>query len=375
MSLLPQLERELRAAHERRAARPWRRRVFRTERIAVLASMTVALSVAIVAVVALGHRATSRHAVSAGRTTEVTTLLRGLDSPSVYPTPAGLFVSDRVSATRSRLVRIDPASGHVTCDITFGGVVDDLQVAGGTVWVTSTSGNRHSLWRLEANSLVMLSPVVGLGSSPATAGPTGSLAVASRWLWVGRAGSIERVSLETGAVTARVPVARANGVELAADADGRVLLDTVGAGDSAWVQRRDPHTGALVSQVPAPIGSTKPHIDGIIARGVWFSQAGGMAGAVSRRDLVTMARTSRRLGTNAITAHVAAGRVVVSQPFGGPQRNYCADPGSGRPLVALSLPIGAEVLAVDAHSVYYIPDSSDVVHAALARAPLDRRCR
>jgi hypothetical protein len=291
MTVLPQLERELIAAHERRAARRWWRRGFGAGRIAQVAA--VALGVAVVAIV-LGHGHAPHPTAPGGPAAGRTTLLRGLHAPDAYVTTAGMFLSDRVNASESRLMRIDPVSGQITCDITFGGVVDDVTVAAGAVWVTTTSDSRHLLWHLDSKALVRLSPVVRLDSSPASAGPTGSLAVAGGWLWVGTAESIERVALQNGAVTAVVPVARAHGVRLAADSTGRVLLDSVRSQGSRFrsrVQRRDARTGAKLDEVSS--GIPPPRIVGIVDGLAWVKVNRPGVGWVTSLDARTLRTTSR----------------------------------------------------------------------------------
>lgn len=75
-------------------------------------------------------------------------------------------------------------------------------------------------------------------------------------------------------MTAKLPVPDARGIDVAADAAGRVLIDSEGQ-QLAHVQRRDPATGRLIAQSPIYQGVSKPYIGGIFDGGVWISEAGG----------------------------------------------------------------------------------------------------
>jgi hypothetical protein len=71
---------------------------------------------------------------------------------------------------------------------------------------------------------------------------------------------------------------------------------------------------------------------------------------------------------------LTAGTLWVSQPAGGPQRNYCGDPRTGRPRAPIELQRWGLFLTADATTVYYVPDAN-APREQLAREPVDPRCR
>ena len=287
----------------------------------------------------------------------------------------------------SELMRVDPVTGDVRVVRRLGSVFDQAVLADGVLWVTSTRGLTSWLWRLDAGSLAVRSRELLPGSGP-NEGIVGTMALAGGWLWVGNADRLDRVSPATGEVTAAVPVRGAQGIDVAADAAGRVLIVSEGH-ERARVQRRDRGTGALITQSPVFEGMTKPYIGGISAGGVWISEAGGMMGAVERLSLVTLRPTGfpgaqphpgesgppRIDGTNGIAARLIAGVLWVTQPFGGARSNYCGDPVSGQRRATLGLPAQASLLTVDPTSIYYITGASSPVRAELVRGPINPRCR
>jgi hypothetical protein len=317
-------------------------------------------------------------------------LLRGLVYPEAYAAGGRLYVSQQETSSPgwlfSELMRIDPVSGRVLAVRRLGSAFDQALLAGQTLWVTTTRGRTSWLWRLDPGSLHVRSRNT-LPGSGANDGRIGTLAVAGGWLWVGVSDRIDRVSLASGRVTGQVTVPGGDGVDVAADCSGRMLLDSEGH-ELADVQRRDPHTGALIASSGRFEGVTKPYIGGISSGGVWISAAGGMMGGVERLSLATLRPAPIPAiqhqagvsgppvieGTNAITAPLIAGVLFITQAAGGPQRNYCADPSTGRALAPLPARQDAELLAADNSSIYYIPDLN-LARAELARAPMDPRCR
>jgi hypothetical protein len=319
-------------------------------------------------------------------------LLRGLENPQAYAAGDGLYVARQVTPPGDRvlseLMRVDPISGQVRAVRRLGSAFDQALLAERVLWVTTTGGGTSWLWRLDPGSLRVWSRDVlpGLG---ATQDISVALALAGGWLWVGSSDRLDRVSLLSGHVTAQVVVSGAGGVDVAADPSGRVLLDSEG-NEPARVQRRDPHTGALIASSGIFAVVTRPYIGGIAAGGVWISEAGGMMGAVERLSLLTLRPTRfpgaqphgdgelgppRIEGTNGIGAQLIAGVLWVTQQGGGAQRNYCGDPSTGRALAPLPLGQAGELLAADHSRIYYVPDASSPRRDELAEAPINPRCR
>ena len=79
-------------------------------------------------------------------------------------------------------------------------------------------------------------------------------------------------------------------------------------------------------------------------------------------------------GTNGISARVLDNILWVSQFVGGPERNYCGDPISGRSRAPLPLAKYGLFLTADAGNIYYVPDANLPKGEELARAPIDPRC-
>jgi hypothetical protein len=316
-----------------------------------------------------------------------------LENPQAYAAGGRLYVARQVTRpgapVLSGLMRVDPVSGHVRAVRRLGSGFDQALLVKGILWVTTTRGRTSWLWRLDPGSLRVWSRNV-LPGSGTTDGLVGTLAVAGGWLWVGASDRLERVSLPSGTVTGQVVVPGAGGVDVAGDLSGRVLLDSEGH-EFGRVQLRDPHTGVLIASASSgPFeGVTKPYVGGIADSAAWISQSGGMMGAVERLSLVTL-RPTRFLGahphagesgppridgTNGIAARLIAGVLWVTQQAGGAQRNYCGDPSTGRARAPLPFGQEGQFLAADDSSIYYIPDASTPARAALARAPIDPRCR
>jgi len=318
-------------------------------------------------------------------------LLRGLENPRGYAAGGSLYIAEQVTPlgdmALSELIRVDPVTGGVRAVRRLGSAFDQAVLAVDALWVTTTRGLTSWLWRLDPDSLAVRSRKLLPGSGQ-NDGIVGTMALAGGWLWVGNSDRLDRVLPATSEVTAAVPVPGAQGIDVAADPAGRVLIVSEGH-ERARVQRRDSVTGALIAQSPVFEGVTKPYIGGISAGGVWISEGGGMMGAVERLGLVTLRPTAlpgaqphpgesgppRIDGTNGIAARLIAGVLWVTQPLGGARRNYCGDPVSGQRRATLELPPQGSLLAVDPTSIYYITGASSPVRAELVRAPLNPRCR
>ena len=114
------------------------------------------------------------------------------------------------------------------------------------------------------------------------------------------------------------------------------------------------------------IGVSAPAVAGPVGSAVWVSEATGMMGYVQRLDAATMTAQGSACqeggttstcveGINDITARLADGLLWVTQIAGGPTRNYCADPATGRAIAPLELPLPAqdEILAITPNRIFY----------------------
>jgi hypothetical protein len=396
MSVLPQLERELVIAHERLRRGRWRRGRWRGLRPALgsfAAAAAVAVVVGVVAVVGSigGERHMVRRSVEhrAVGTGWPRLLLRDIDAVKAYALGGSLYLAEQVRPTSAAtLVRLSTATGRTEARTELGANVDDVVLADGSLWVTTTRYPKHgdrgtaTLFRLDPESLDVRSTLVLPGFGVYSSG--GSLAVAGGWLWVGGFAGLDRVLPSTGELSATVPVAGARQLTVASDPSGRVLLASAGNGDGlGFVQRRDPLTGALIASSGEFEGVTEPALGGVIDGGVWFSESTGMQGYVGRLELTTLQPTrtqTPKIATNGISADVIDGILWISQGAGGRQRNYCGDPVSGRSRASFAnslLSQEIEFQTADAHYVYLseTPVGNDSHAVLLIRQPISPRCR
>jgi streptogramin lyase len=374
MTVLPQLELELLAAHGRRAQPGRRRPGFGW--LATATGVACAIAVAVFALALGGHR---RPTSTAGIVAGPRVLVSHIDTAQALAARGALFLANqtyRGNRPTTRLMSIDPRTGNSLSRILFGrAVVSDMVIAGRSLWVTTEGNAEAGLWRLDPSTLRVISHRV----LPGTIGPRGSLATAGGWLWVGTGGRLDRIAPATGDITAEISIGGAREVQVAGDADGQTLIVSKGDGSGrGYVQRRDAGTGALLATSRLFLGVTEPSIGGIIDGGVWFSEATGMMGRYGRLDVRTL-RPTRTQGpavdqaSNGIRAQVIDGILWVSQPDGGPQRNYCGNPATGQ--VRATLPAALQkgvFLTADTDHLYYLrgPLNKD-----LMAAPIDPRCR
>jgi hypothetical protein len=270
----------------------------------------------------------------------------------------------------------------VYTSLRLGSAFDDALLAHGGLWVTTTSGPTSWLWRLDPKSLAVLSRRVLPGSGPNDGRP-GAIALAGGSLWVGNSDRLDRVALPSGEIAARVPVPGAEGVDVAANPTGTILVISEGH-ERAYLQRRNPRSGALIAASAAFDGVTKPYIGGIIDGGVWLSESTGNMGYVQRLSARTLKATTPNSGeplriatTNGVEARVFDQILWVTQIGGGPKRNYCGDPVTGRSRAPLPFPpvrVGTELLAVSTTSIYYLAYYFRPKGAELVRAPINQRC-
>jgi hypothetical protein len=292
--------------------------------------------------------------------------------PQVAATAAGLYVAWQVSrpgsVVSSELARVDAASGRVEAARYLGAAFEQAILAAGGLWVVAATGSTLAtqvLLRLNPDTLTLTGRwQVGTGNGPHWAQQL--LVVAGGGLWVAAGNRLLHLSLPGGAITASIALPGAASSDLSANAAGTVLVvGEADSGGSGAVQRRDPATGALLASYPI-VGVSTPAVAGPIGSAVWVSEATGMMGYVQRLDAATMTAegsacqeggTPRTCveGTNDVTARLAGGLLWVTQIAGGPTRNYCADPFTGRTIAPLELPQPTqdEVLAITPDRIFY----------------------
>jgi hypothetical protein len=275
------------------------------------------------------------------------------------------------------LSRLAVASGRVLARRRWPNPVQGTLLADGSLWVTSSSGNRTSLWRLDPRSLAVRS-VRALPSSRPSEGLAGSLAAAGGWLWVG-AGSLDRVSLRTGLVDRIVNPPYPGPVQVVADQSGRTLMASLGYQHPTYIARLNPVTGEVVARVAVTTPSLgQPTFGGIVDGGAWVENSTGTRTAAWRIDVKTLHVTrtsswavpSRRIGLQ-----VHDGILWVSEPLERGNLDYCANPVTGKPLVRLPLLRGDSVfLTADASDFYFTDVPINAHSVKLESAPISRSC-
>lgn len=196
-----------------------------------------------------------------------------------------------------------------------------------------------------------------------------------------------RCAPSAGQVVASIPLQGAASSDIASNATGSVLI--VGEATSSGVgsiERRDPVTGALIATAPPVIGVAAPRASGVIDGQVWVSESTGMMGYVQRYNLAPLApaggacsegrNTSSCLGgTNGIRASVADGLVWIAQAAGGPTRQVCLDPTSGRVLSSLPLAGNVALLGIGIHHLYVSePTAPTVTGQTVTQVPIPHAC-
>jgi hypothetical protein len=303
---------------------------------------------------------------------------RVLSNPAVTATGGRLYVAWQVNPVSSalprfELARVDPASGAIKATHRFaGGYLGAPLAAGGWLWVATSAARGESVLRMNPADLAV-SADIRIGES-GQGGGRDHLAAAGGALWVTDGSRLLRVSVPAGKVTAAISLPGAYSSDEGASPDGRVLvIGEADGGGLGSVQRRDPVTGTLLAS-RAMTGVTAPEVGGVTDSGAWVSEPTGMLGYVERFSTGTMAPDPATdvSGTNGIEARISAGAVWITDPVGS-DRNYCADPVTGRVLARIPLPAQAYLLAISGGYLYDQVLAGDGFR--LSRAPVPAACR
>ena len=274
------------------------------------------------------------------------------------------------------LTRINSTSGALLAHHRFDNAIDQQLVAARSLWVTTTNGDDTTLWRLNAQTLAPISQTALPARSDAD-GIAGSMAIAGGELWVGD-GTLDRVSLTTGKLDKVVTPPHSGPVQVAAGADGRILLASLGYSHPTYIARLDPRTGAVLATTTVPHSFTQPTVAGIVGSGAWIENTVGTKVTAQRLDATTLHATPTRAWPRSATdvsLRVLDGVLWVTRPDGGANVNYCANPVTGRPLVTLPPLRGDSVfLGADASSFYFTDVPVNAHSVKLERAPISRTC-
>jgi hypothetical protein len=273
------------------------------------------------------------------------------------------------------LARVDARTGAIAARNTFSpGLVAAPVYADGSLWVTDSTSYGELLFRLAPRTLLMTGALKLSGARY----PRGShLAYAGGWLWADGAGELLRVSPSMLALTGVVPLHGAYWSNVGASPDGTVLVVSE-QGSTGAVQRRDPHTGALIASHPVG-GAEAAVIDGFAGSDVWITVITGMSAYAERLSIATMAPRATRpiFAPSDLNLRVADGRVWVTvDEAGGTAGNYCADASTGRRLATLPVTSQAQgsLLAVGAGVLYYAEPGRHGQRARIALVPIPAAC-
>jgi hypothetical protein len=217
--------------------------LWRTGRGAVIAVFAVAAL--LLAGCAAPARTTVLRFVSPGPAASAAgafSLVPGYD-PTLTQTGGGTYLSWDVP--RTVLARIDERTGTIEATNTFsGGLLGTPLFAAGSLWVTDSDSLGELLLRLDPGTLMVTGE---LSLSAARYPGQAHLAYAGGWLWADGGGRLLRVSPSGDDVTANIALRGARVSNVAASADGSVLIVTEQGPAAGAVQRRDPRTGALLA--------------------------------------------------------------------------------------------------------------------------------
>jgi hypothetical protein len=300
------------------------------------------------------------------------------DDPALTQTGGGTYLSwdvppSRVGLPRMVLARIDAQTGAIEATNTFSaGLLGTLLFAGGSLWVTDSASPGELLLRLDPGTLMVTGE---LSLSAARYPGQAHLAYAGGWLWADGGGRLLRVSPSMDDVTANIALRGASWSNVAASADGSVLIVTE-QGSTGAVQRRDPRTGALVAASPIA-GSAGAAgaavVDGFTGSGVWITAVTGTSARAERLSVRSMKPLETRpvSGAAGLRVQVARGLLWVA---GEPDRGYCADAGTGRALAALPRRGHGELLAVGDGVLYYAEPGPHGTGTRIVPVPIPGGC-
>jgi hypothetical protein len=309
--------------------------------------------------------------------------IRDQGSASVYPLGGRVYLGweqiTRSHGLRSELARIDPVTGTVLASVRPAPVVGPMLIDG-ALWSIDEGPEagrpaRASLVRSDPVTLKQLSSTRLSGS---LAQGLGGLVQTGSSTWVSGRGGLDRFDSASGRLTGFVAVPDSSRASL------RIWSDRVGGASALYghirlpynqLQRRDPRTGALVARdrTPALASNPTPSVDGRS----WIHWQYGQVGTL---DLKTLAFRPAypRIHFQTVQFNVTDGILFVDQTQGGPQRNFCADPATGRIRATLPLARDAEFLAADATDIYSLLVTG-VRHGPervfLDRNPIPAACR
>jgi hypothetical protein len=309
--------------------------------------------------------------------------IRDQGSASVYPLGGRIYLGwEQIThdhGVRSELARIDPVTGTVLASVRPAPAVGPILIDG-ALWSIDERPEaggpvRARLVRSDPVTLKQLSSTRLSGS---LAEGLGGLVQTGSSTWLSGRGGLDRFDSTSGRLIGFVAVPDSSRASL------RIWADRVGGASALYgymrlpynqTQRRDPRTGALLTRArtPALASDPTPSVDGRS----WIHWQYGEVGTLDLRTLA-FRPAYPRIHFQTVQFNVADGILFVDQTQGGPQRNFCADPATGRIRATLPLAHDAEFLAADATDIYSLLVTG-VRHGPerwfLDRTPIPAACR
>jgi hypothetical protein len=282
---------------------------------------------------------------------------------------------------REGLARVDPATGRfLAVNTSMPGSVSVPAYGAGALWVTDSESGGEFLIRLNPQTLAVTGQMkVTSGNYPVGAvGGSGShIAFAGGLVWADGVNQLVAVSPLEMTAQRTITFPHADNSDVTASADGSTLIVSEAISGAGTVQRRDPVTGALLGSVPMA-GVVAPMLAGLTAGGTWISEPTGMMGYVERFGTATLKAdgATEVEGSNGIRVDLWDRDLWVTNQGGGPSRNYCADPATGRRLATSPLPdlTRDHLMIVAGQRVYYSVPAGSGFQIRTVPVPVPAAC-
>jgi hypothetical protein len=287
-------------------------------------------------------------------------------NPEVIDDALGLYLVWQESPLGQRSIdaldRVDRHTGRIEASRDLRAQFANSVVTSGSLFVTTMSSRGEDLLRLNPVTLNVTTSWQVTRTQVPNGG--GSLAVVNGGLWVTTGDRLLRLSLGSNSFGTSVTLPGAEISDVASDTRGDVLVvGTTGNDGEGSVERRDPRTGALLASSAPFDGVTAPTVSAVADGAVWVSVSTGMMGYTEELVASTLKPAGPPCtevpntalcvtGSNGIDASVSGSLLWVTQPGGGPLRNYCGDPRTGRVFATIPLKANEKILTTGSTEMY-----------------------
>jgi hypothetical protein len=315
----------------------------------------------------------------------------GLPDVEVADTTSGLYFSWVISPlgrapVREELGRFNRSTGDLEAKHPIDGSVASVLSVGHVLFVTAFSHGGEYLLSFSPQSLHEIGDRRVADVNADFLG-RGSMAIAGGSMWLAAGVHLDRFSETNAALQLSLVIHGAASSDVTSNASGTVLLvEEANEEGLGHLQQRDPLSGQLLTQSPSIGGIVDPLVDGVMGNDVWVSESTGNEGYTRLYDLDTLEPVGPFCaeglssptcidGTNGISAREANGDLWVTQPAGGPMRNFCATP-DGRMLAAIPGSGDEPVLAIGSRYLYTLTNQvAKDKGETLIEVPLPSACR